>query len=131
MPPDNLGVWLPIAIIGLTCLFSIVTTALTVGLIIVVWRVVKQRLHVEPDPVVLRRGTPAKARIIGIQETGLFVGDAPLASLQLEIYPPYGTPYLATTRAVIPLLKIPRYQPGAEVAVKIHPIDPSKVELDR
>ncbi len=30
-----------------------------------------------------------------------------------------------------PLVSIPQYQPGAEVAVKIHPTDPSKVELDR
>jgi len=131
MSPNDLPIVLPIAIIALTCLFSVVTTALTVGLIIVVWRVIKQRLHVEPDPVVLRHGTAAKARIIGIQETGVQVGDAPLASLQLEVYPPYGTPYQATTRAVIPLLHIPRYQPGAKVAVKIHPLDPSKVELDR
>ncbi len=132
MPPDNtLIVGLPIAILGAICLFSVVTIVLTVGLIIVLRRVLGQALNLEPDAVVLQQGTAAKAKIISIQQTGVWLHHDPQVSLQLEVYPPYGTSYTATTKAVIPLVNVPQYQPGTEAAVKIHPTDPSKVELDR
>ena len=48
----------------------------------------------------------------------------------IELQTSTGVPYTAQVNAIIPLVNIPQFQPGAVVPVKIHPTDPSKVALD-
>ena len=129
MPP--IGEWitgLSIAIIGITCLSFVGMTALTIVLVIVIRRFVQKK--VGPDRTILEQGIAAKAKIISVQQSGMLVNYQPQAIFQLEVYPPNGAPYQATMRAVISMVNIPQYQPGAEISVKIHPTDPTRVEID-
>jgi hypothetical protein len=83
-----------------------------------------------PDRTILQNGIPAKATIVGVQQTGVMVGHQPQVLMLLEVEPPNGSPYQAQARAVIPMVNIPQFQPGARISVKIHPADPSQVVLD-
>ena len=78
----------------------------------------------------MKSGTPAQATIQQVWPTGTYVNNNPQIGMQLEVRPPTGLPYTAQLKAVIPLVNIPQFQPGAVVPVKIHPTDPSKVALD-
>jgi hypothetical protein len=129
MPPiDDLFTNISIATIAITCISALCITVFSIGLTVVIWRYVRKK--VGPDQEILQRGTPARARILSVQQTGVSVNDSPQVLLQLEIQPQYGAPYQAATKAVIPIVHIPQFQPGAEVPVMVHPTDPTKVELD-
>ena len=129
MPPiEELVGGLSIAIIGITCLAFVGMTALTIVSVIVIRRFIQKK--VGPDMSVLQQGIAAKAKIISVQQTSMLVNYSPQVIFQLEVHPPNGTPYEATTKAVVPMVNIPQYQPGAEISVKIHPTDPTRVEID-
>ena len=129
MPPiGEMISGLSIAIVGIACISIIGTTVLTVVLVIVIRRFIQKK--VGPDRTVLEQGTAAKAKIISVQQTGVLLNYSPQVIFQLEVHPPNGTPYEATTKTVIPMVNIPQYQPGAEISVKIHPTDPTRVEID-
>jgi hypothetical protein len=110
------------------CGITVVTLAVTVGITLLVTRSIRKTFG--PDRGILERGIPARARIISARQTGVMVNYQPQVSFQLEVEPPSGTPYHAETKAVIPMVNIPQFQPGGEVSVKIHPTDPTKVVLD-
>jgi len=110
------------------CGGTIVTLVFTAAIMFLVIRLLRKM--VGPDRSVLESGIPAKARIVGVRQTGMLVNNQPQIAFQLEVHPPTGTPYQVETKAVIPMVNIPQFQPGAEVPVKIHPADPSKVVLD-
>ena len=129
MPP--IGEWitgLSIGIIAITCLSFVGMTAVTIVLVIVIRRFIQKK--VGPDRTVLEQGIAAKAKIISVQQTSMLVNYSPQAIFQLEVYPPNGAPYQATTKAIISMVNIPQYQPGAEISVRIHPADPTRVEID-
>jgi len=129
MPP--IGEWvtgLSIAIVCFSCLAFVGMMVLTIVLVIVIRRFVQKK--VGPDRTVLEQGIAAKAKIISVQQTNMLVNYQPQAIFQLEVYPPDGEPYQATTKTVISMVNIPQYQPGAEISVRIHPTDPTKVEID-
>lgn len=129
MPPiGEMISGLSIAIVGIACISIIGTTVLTVVLVIVIRRFIQKK--VGPDRTVLEQGTAAKAKIISVQQTGVLLNYSPQVIFQLEVHPPNGIPYEATTKTVIPMVNIPQYQPGAEISVKIHPTDPTRVEID-
>ena len=78
----------------------------------------------------MKSGISAQATIQNVWQTGTYVNNSPQVGMQLEVRPPTGVPYVAQVNAIIPLINIPQFQPGAVVPVKIHPTDPSKVALD-
>lgn len=127
-PIEGLISGVSIAVIAIICLSFVGMTILSVVLIFVIRRFIMKK--VGPDRAVLEQGTTAKAKILNVQQTGMMVNYSPQVILQLEVYPPDGEPYQATTKAVIPIVNIPQFQPGTEVSVKIHPTNPSIVELD-
>ncbi len=111
-----------------TCLIGGLVTVVTLGSIGAVMFFVFRALR--PDPAIMKSGTPAQATIQQVWQTGTYVNNNPQIGMQLEVRPPTGVPYTAQLKAVIPLVNIPQFQPGAVVPVKIHPTDPSKVALD-
>jgi hypothetical protein len=117
-----------ILIVLAICGGTVLTLAFTVGITLLVLRVVRKAIN--PDPGILRNGIPAQARIVSVQQTGVMVNYQPQVAMQLEVHAPDGTTYHAQTRAVIPMVNIPQFQPGVEVPIKIHPTDPTKVVLD-
>jgi hypothetical protein len=112
----------------LTCLVGGLITVVTVGSIGAVMFFVFKAMR--PDPTIMKSGTPAQATIQNVWQTGTYVNNNPQIGMQLEVRPPSGVPYQAQVNAIIPLVNIPQFQPGAVVPVKIHPTDPSKVALD-
>ena len=112
----------------LTCVIGGLITLVTLGSIGAVMFFVFKALR--PDPTIMKSGTPAQATIQNVWQTGTYVNNNPQVGMQLEVRPPTGVPYTAQVNAIIPLVNIPQFQPGAVVPVKIHPTDPSKVALD-
>ncbi|MCX6245228.1 MAG: hypothetical protein NTU98_11045 [Bacteroidetes bacterium] len=47
--------------------------------------------------------------------------------LELQVCPKFGDSYIAKVQCYIPVLLIPQYQPGKDIAVKIHLYDREKV----
>jgi hypothetical protein len=112
----------------LTCLIGGLITVVTVGSIGAVMFFVFKAMR--PDPTIMKSGTPAQATIQNVWQTGTYVNNNPQIGMQLEVRPPSGVSYQAQVNAIIPLVNIPQFQPGAVVPVKIHPTDTSKVALD-
>jgi hypothetical protein len=107
-----------------SCLLGLVITG---AVIFIIWRVMK---GMGPNKEILQNGIPAQATIRNVWQTGTYVNYNPQLGMQLEVQPPTGTPYMAQVNAVVPMVNIPQFQPGVVVPVKIHPTDPSKVELN-
>lgn len=78
---------------------------------------------------VAETGTPATARILSLRDTGGRLNSNPAIEFQLEIQPAIGPAYTATTNAIISTVYLPRFQPGASIAVRVDPADPSKVAI--
>lgn len=110
------------------CGSTVLTLAFTVGITLLVLRVVRKAIN--PDPGILQNGIPAQATILNVRQTGVLVNHQPQVAFDLEVHPPGDAPYQARAKAVIPMVNIPQFQPGAQVSVKIHPTDPTKVVLD-
>ena len=129
MPPELTGLLGGVGIITIVavCGGILLTTALTIGITFFAIKMIRKA--VGTNPTILQNGIPAKAKIISIQQTGVMFNYQPQAALQLEVYPPGGDPYTVQTKAIIPMVNIPQFQPGTEVPVKIHPSDPSQVAL--
>jgi hypothetical protein len=119
---------LTVLIVVLVCGGLVVTFAVTIGITLLAIYLIRK--SVGPDRSILQNGVSAKAKILGVQQTGVMVNYQPQVAFQLEVTPPGGVPYQAQTKAVIPVVNIPQFQPGTEVPVKIHPTDPTKVVLD-
>jgi hypothetical protein len=130
MPPEvtELLTGTSIFIVLAVCGGIVLSIALTIGITIFVRRLITKT--VGPNRSVLQNGIPAKAKIMGVQQTGVMLNNQPQILFDLEVHPPRGMPYRAQTKAVIPMVNIPQLQPGIEVPVKIHPTDANQVVLD-
>ena len=102
--------------------------ALTIGITVLAIRFIRKT--VGPNRGVLQNGLPAQAKIVGVRQTGVMLNNQPQILFDLEVQPPGGAPYRAQAKAVIPMINIPQFQPGAEVPVKIHPSDPTQIVMD-
>jgi hypothetical protein len=115
-----------LTIVGV-CGSIVLSLAVTIGVTLLVIRFVRKT--VGQDRTVVENGIPARAKILSLRQTGVMLNNQPQVEFQLEVHPPSGMPYHAQAKAVIALVSIPQFQPGAEVAVKIHPTDQTKVVI--
>ena len=77
----------------------------------------------------LASGTPAKARVLKIRDTGGRFNSNPSIEFQLEVRPIDGESFTATTRAIISTVDLPHYQPGSNINVKYDPADHGSVAI--
>ena len=117
-----------IVVVLAICGGTVLSLALTIGITIVAIRFIRKT--VGPNRGVLQDGIPAQAKIVSVRQTGVMLNNQPQIAFELEVQPPGGTLYRAQAKAVIPMINIPQFQPGAEMPVKIHPTDPTQVVLD-
>jgi hypothetical protein len=86
-------------------------------------------------------GIPCAARVLHIDQTGTSVAMMGEQSyelrLQLEVLPPANSayrgmpaPYRAEMVSLVPMLMIPRVQPGCTIAVRVDPHDPRKMAFE-
>jgi hypothetical protein len=130
MPPEFaelFGTTSVLMVLGI-CACTAISLVVTIGITVFAIRFIRKK--VGPDRDILQNGIPAKARILSLQQTGVMVNYQPQVVFNLEVQPPGGTSYQVQTKAVIPMVNIPQFQPGTEVPVKIHPTDPKKVVMD-
>ncbi len=130
MPPEitELLAGTSIVVVLTVCGSIVLTIALTIGITIFARRLINKT--VGPNRGVLQNGMPAQAKIVNVRQTGVMLNNQPQILFDLEVQPPGGAPYRTQTKAVIPMVNIPQFQPGVEVPVKIHPSDPTQVVMD-
>jgi hypothetical protein len=81
---------------------------------------------------ILEAGVPARARILSAEMgnakmTQRGVDERWLVVLELEVQPADGSSFAARVEHFVPLLEIPRFQPGGVLDVKYDPEDRTKV----
>lgn len=81
------------------------------------------------DQELLAKGNPASARVLAVEDTYTRVSSNPLVRFRLEVQPKTGQPYEATTEAIVSVVHLPRFQPGAEVEVRVDPEDSARVAV--
>jgi len=130
MPPEitQILTGTSIFIVLAVCGGSVLSIVLTVGIVIFARRMINKT--VGPNRGVLQNGMPAQATIVSVRQTGVMLNNQPQILFDLDVHPPGGAPYRAQAKAVIPIVNIPQFQPGAEAPVKIHPSDPTQVVMD-
>lgn len=74
-------------------------------------------------------GSPAKATVVAIWETGTRVNNNPVVGFDLEVHAEGRPAWRAKTKALVSILAIPRIQPGAVLDVFYDPADPSRVAI--
>lgn len=89
----------------------------------------------------LAGGIPCAARVLQIEQTGTSVAVMGEQSyelrLWLEVTPPaamgyrgMSTPYHAEMVSLVPMLAVPRVQPGCIITVRVDPVDPRKMVFE-
>lgn len=70
----------------------------------------------------LRAGRPARAEILSVTDTGMWVNNRhPVVELELEVRPADGAPFIATVEESLHVLQIPSIHPGAILNVVYDP----------
>ena len=77
----------------------------------------------------LATGEPAQAQILQLRDTETTLNDNPQIEVLLEVRPLNRPTCQVQTRCYVSRLRIPQVQPGAIVAVRIDPQNPSNVAL--
>lgn len=80
----------------------------------------------------LQTGSPARAKILSIADTGVRLNNNPQILLTLEVTPDSGfqAAYQTQTKAVVSFVHMPQYQPGARLRVKYDPQNPMVVAVE-
>jgi hypothetical protein len=88
----------------------------------------------------LATGQPAQARVIQMGHTGTTINDSPMVQLMLEVHPqpvqgPQGyrgapPPFQTQAQILVPMLALPRVQPGAMIPVRYNPQNPQELTID-
>jgi hypothetical protein len=120
----NMSIFVVVA----TCGGALLSVFLTVGIIIFVRRIINKTVGLNRS--ILQNGVPAQAKIRGLWQKGMMLNNHPQVEFDLDVRPPGGTSYRAQAKAIIPMILIPRFQPGVDIPVKINPSDPAQVALD-
>jgi hypothetical protein len=74
-------------------------------------------------------GMPAVGRLMSVQQTGVMVNYNPEILATVEVQHPQMGVYQVQTKAVVPQIAIPQFQPGAQVQVRINPMNPQDIAL--
>ena len=99
------------------------------GLVFTFVLIVVLRRAFGPNKKLLQQGLPGRATVMNVYQTGMMVNNNPQIGLVLQIDGPLGQ-YQTETKAVIPMIAIPQFQPGAVVPVKIDPSNRNNIALD-
>jgi len=108
---------------------TILALAIGLGSVIVSFVLIRKTFGADIDT--LRTGIPCQAKILKVWQTGAYMGRDPQLGMEVEVIPQSGAPYAAQTKAVVLLINIPKFQPGALIPVKVSVKDRTRVVLDR
>lgn len=76
-------------------------------------------------------GVSARAEILEIWDTRWTINDAPVIGMKVRVTPDDAPPFEATIeKTAISRLAVPQFQPGAVIAVRYLPEDPTRIAVD-
>ncbi len=90
----------------------------------------RKRAIAKKQSSIRQDGVPARARILGLKETGARTNRNPWVELELEIIRVGVDSYRVTTEALISTLAIPRVQPDCVIDVRVDPHDPQQIVIE-
>jgi hypothetical protein len=103
---------------------------LLLGVVVVAVFLVAVAGRAARDRALVQTGIEAQAKVLEIAKTGVSRGpNLPLMHVKLEVRPPQRAPYMVELDLGIHVADLPRFQPGAVVAVRIDPQDPSRLAI--
>ena len=108
------------------------TIGMFIGLVMVAtWYLVYRLIFRGPmlDKQLVATGEPAQARIVELVDTGVTINNNPQVKMIVEVRRKSGETYRAELETTISRLEIPRFQPGANIAVTVDPEDATKIAL--
>jgi hypothetical protein len=113
----------------------VMTIVVVVGSLFFVFRMLAGLGQAEKNRQrLLQVGVPAHARVLGVQMGGMTVSVGVNRQLQLviglEVHRPGAAPYNAQLTTLVSELQIPQVQPGAWLAVRIDPANPSDMAIE-
>jgi hypothetical protein len=140
----NVGAWIGIigGILGFTVgIIAVLTTAgefgiyIAAGMLLVFGGMFFLFYKLLFAPILLtsrlqKIGTPGKALIKEVHDTGVTINNNPQVKLVLEVKNNFGEIYNTTIRTLVSRLNPGMFQPGMTVPVKIDPKDDNKVIID-
>jgi hypothetical protein len=84
----------------------------------------------QKQQALLQTGTPAKASVKSMQDTGTLVNFNPQIILELEVTVEGKDPYPVQLSTPIPQMMLAQITPGKTVGVRVDPADPSSLAID-
>jgi len=81
-------------------------------------------------PRLVRTGSPTTAIVERMWETGVTVNDSPVFGFGLQVTRERQAPYSAQVQQAVPRMLVGAVLPGATLAVRVDPADPSRVAID-
>lgn len=85
----------------------------------------------------LANGVAAQARVVQLGMTGTTINDNPLLQIVLEVQPAMApgyrgaaAPFVTSTQMLVPMIAMPRVQPGSVVPVRYSPTNPQEITID-
>jgi hypothetical protein len=86
--------------------------------------------EMQRQQMLLSTGTPGRATIKGLTDTGALVNFNPQVILDLEIAVDGKDPYDTQLSTSIPQVFLARVQPGSSIGVRTDPADPASIAID-
>jgi hypothetical protein len=122
--PSEIGIPRRYEILSLG-VFFIVSPPISIG-VLLLW---ERRGH-QRAAWLYENGIPGTARLLGCEETGVEINNAPKIAMDLEISLPGQPPYRIIHEECVGLLYLARLVPGAQFNVYVDPRNPKKLLLE-
>lgn len=113
------------ALIGAGVVLLVITVGLTLTL-----RLRAHGANKAAEQQLWASGTPARARVVRIKDTGARINRHPKIEFELEVTLPDQPPFPARLAAYISSIAIPRVQPDCTIDVRVDPADRTRVVID-
>jgi hypothetical protein len=126
--PDGFAVGMTAVGVIVSIVVTVVSVASPIAIMVVVFGMLAK--NKKKRDAVLSQGETANALVLKIWQTGLTVNDNPQVGILLQVEPQGRQPYQAQIDPIVPIIQLPRIQPGLRVPVKIDRMQPLSVVLD-
>lgn len=77
----------------------------------------------------LLQGEVAKAIVLAIEQTGLFLNHRPQVKMQMQVIPDRGRNFVVEIKEVVSYVELATIRTGSTVLVKFNPSNPKEIEL--
>jgi len=121
------GIVVTLVIVVISLLFTAVITIVSMAVpAFIFYRLMKANAD---NQRLLKDGQPAVGQILSAQQTGAFINYNPQVRLTVDVQPLVGEPYQASVTTVVPMIALPRVQPGQTVDVRYDAEDHSRIAI--